>query len=290
MKNILLILSLFVFSSCVVHHFLTPPVHVPVNKKKGDSHIGINTNQIQVGYAPFNHFSFFYSQYNGWQANELTKSVFSEIESYNVLYRENSSSIKEVGFSYFKGFNNLLYLEIVSALGKGERFARSNHKGKGNYSFVYSCDISTLYVQPTFSIAPGKILDLSIFSRFSYNNQSNIASTFKQANNSIPYPYDEAIFNNNKFSQLIIEPGIQARLGIKNIKVMGQISNDMAFNYFENHTYNLTNEEIDCPKVYNSPRITMALTIDFNTHNIYRHIQKIINKQATKTGTNQSDL
>ncbi|MDA3929647.1 MAG: hypothetical protein PF541_11880 [Prolixibacteraceae bacterium] len=238
------------------------------------SYFSASPNYKQIGYAPINHVSVFYQKYKGFRSNGLVRIGSGEIEPFEGYYKENRVIENEIGVSYFNIYDNLLQYEIIAGLGKGQRKGESYHRSLDFYAFDYTSDFNKYYIQPTFSIVPNKYIDVTFFTRLSYYQQYNILSSFEQGDVRIPYQYEIVLDVNKHFSQFIIEPGIQMRLGIKNLKIIGQVSSDIVYNYYENNTYSFNNEQVNVKKIHNSQIFTIGISMNINSISIYKKIQK----------------
>ncbi|MFO7655655.1 MAG: hypothetical protein R6W78_01165 [Bacteroidales bacterium] len=264
MKSIFFSISIFLVG-CDTYHYVSTPNYVPVNTEKGKILANISFNYFQLGYTFANHFSV-YTAGNKKQ-NDFSSGIFSDC-LIQCGYREKRDKFKEfnLGFSYYSTITNYLSYEILSCMGKGTVHYFNYYQYQDDspspmdYSFSFNSKKATFFMQPNISFRYKEYLDLTIFSRLILNRYYDLNSTLNSGNGY----YSDAAINDRFFYDkkvvglYFLEPGIQIRGGINNLKFVFIYSkaNNLQSNslqYRKNNLYLGISLSFDLLKSLNKP-------------------------------------
>lgn len=214
-SNLLLLLSVLFMASCAPTYYKSKTINVPLLEKKNDVHVGGHINggvNIQGAYAATDNIGVTLDLFN-YQSNVKTESN-GRSSSGKYTYKS-----AEIGIGYFKKLNRLMHFEVYGIAGIGKLTKFSNAQPTDYYKPArgqISSNYSLLGVQPSLGLK-WKHLELAYSMRILRTNYYNTSGSYTWNGGS------EVVYLNNIDHQDIIEHGITARVGLKNIKLQMQL-------------------------------------------------------------------
>jgi hypothetical protein len=215
---------LVLLTGCNAYNYIPSPNYVPVNTEKGKITSNIDYNYFQLGYSFENHFSI----YTAGNYNKNNIGIFKEHNDIYVGYRSKKDQFNQIdiGGSYFGTIGKNYCYEIISGIGKGTinylNHWQYSHDSPSisDYKFSFDSKKVSLFIQPNFTMKIDNYFDLTLFSRLNYNKYYDLNSNLSLGSGYYKdYTKNDEFLHNKKGADLyFLEPGIQTRVGNKNVK------------------------------------------------------------------------
>lgn len=124
-----------------------------------------------------------------------------------------------LGVGYENRLNNWCNIGLASGYGLGRADYSNFQDLMHNYSFSFKARKMELYIQPIATIHYEDYLDASVFSRITMNRYFNLSSDLELGDQTEPEPYDQFFIDRSIADLYFLEPGVQIRGGLKNLKL-----------------------------------------------------------------------
>lgn len=238
------------FSGCIGYQYVSSPHYVPVNLEKGTVTANVWLTHYQLGYTVSNNFSVFttgyYRQNDGFLISGLGK------ENSGAFYTTDKHNNYELGVTYYKKLGNHFSYEIVSGIGKGVINYIGNQDALNYYEFSLHAKKLELFIQPDFTYRLNRYFDVTVFSRLNQNRYYDLEKRLKLGGETEILKHDQYFYEHKIGSLLFLEPGIQFRAGMKNIK----------FQCIYSRAVNLNNADAEIR--YRQDNLYLGVTFQFN--------------------------
>ncbi|OFY65450.1 MAG: hypothetical protein A3H98_07920 [Bacteroidetes bacterium RIFCSPLOWO2_02_FULL_36_8] len=219
------------FTGCVGYQYVSSPLYIPVNEKKGELKSNISYTGLQVGYSISNNFSIF-GDYDFMVREYRSNWPGLSSEHDGHISGRYGSNDYNFGVSIFKTHNNF-FTEILLAGGIGDMFYNNFMATYLYNSFYLTVNKKNLYIQPVlgykYSDAKHKI-EFGLFSRFSYTRYTDINVTIFKPDNAEVYLDNVYFVGKKNLDLFFIEPGFFFRDGFEHIKYQFNITPTISLN------------------------------------------------------------
>jgi hypothetical protein len=249
MRFLILFTIVFFITGCSGYQYVSTPQYVPLNDKKGELKGNISFNSYQLGYSLSDNISIFTTGFYRYPASSFNPETMTGKENSGAYIRTDNMHDFSFGASYFikhKVFN----YELLGGLGFGNINYTSTKDLSNDYEFKMDATKSYVYLQPDFGYKVSHILEVAVFSRFSYNIYDNINTSSTIGSNTGIEPDDKYFLNKSNVDLFFAEPGVAVRVGSKNVKLNTQLSS----------TINLTGQNIR----YREINVYLSLFVNLN--------------------------
>ncbi len=211
MKKLILFSSvciLLFLNSCTTQMYVSNAVNAPLLKEKGEVHVNITQNDLQVAAA-------------------LGKNFGVMANGFYMNYKDNSSNYKhdgilgEAALGYFKPYENNLVFEAFAGIGGGRVSKQQQFTDSNNNTYIgyFNADATKVFIQPDIGYKT-KFFDAVFSPRFSAVKYTS----FDQTNYPEVELHNDYLDNNNLLGPLFMfaEPAVTLRGGYKFVKLQFQ--------------------------------------------------------------------
>ena len=255
--RLLVIMITFLIFGCESYQYVPSPQFAPVNTEKGSLTANYSFNYAQIGYAFADNFSVF--------ASGFRRKNTSGFLGFYMIDKENSGDTLqwdyfkniEFGLTFFKKVNNMFHFEIVLGSGYGTVDYGNSVDWPHDYMFTFNSKQWMYFLQPNFTLNLGSLinvpdvaLDITFIPNFRYSRYFDVARNLDLGDQREILGWDRYLNENNNLTNFFFEPGIQFRMGIKNIKFQVQV----------NHTFGLQKSGIR----YLPSNIFLGISLNMN--------------------------
>ncbi|MBN2614035.1 MAG: hypothetical protein JXB00_20935 [Bacteroidales bacterium] len=234
-----LIFVILILAACGGYQYVPLPQYAPVNSEKGTLNAGLSFNHVHLGYAFDDNYSIFISGLRMKNGPGFFGSFFNDKENSGDTLTWDKFRRADAGISFFHHFNNHFSYEILLGGGMGTAEYSSNVDWwPSDYSFDFKAKHYNLFIQPNLTINFSKlikideVLDLTFMPCLRFNHYNDISKTLELNNDGRILQWDKYLINrNNDMFLVFFEPGLQLRLGWKQLTFFGQFNG--AFDLFK---------------------------------------------------------
>ncbi|MBA3682401.1 MAG: hypothetical protein H0W73_14755 [Bacteroidetes bacterium] len=211
MKKLILFSSaavILILNSCTTQMYVSNAVNAPLLKEKGEVHINVTQNDLQVAAA-------------------LGKNFGVMANGFYMNYKDNSTNYKhdgilgEAAIGYFKPYENNLVFEAFVGAGGGRVSKQQTFTDNNNNSYLanFNANATKFFIQPDIGYKT-KYFDAVFSPRFSAVKYTS----FDQTNYPEVELHNDYLDNNNLLGPIFMfaEPAVTLRGGYKFVKLQFQ--------------------------------------------------------------------